>query len=104
VPAGTVFALYVFLWCLGRTPIETLRIDTADIFFGQRVNFWVAGALCVIGLIAFVILFRRRTAERPRPVVPSTPATATATGHVPTERPTAAIEARRKSQRRRRER
>ena len=107
VPAGTVFALYVFLYGLGRTPIETLRIDTADIFLGQRVNVWVAGVICVIGLIAFVILFRRRTATPARPAAPQpTPAAAAAaaTGHVPTERPTAAIEARRKSQRRRRER
>jgi len=107
VPAGTVFALYVFLYGLGRTPIETLRIDTADIFLGQRVNVWVAGVICVVGLIAFVILFRRRTATPARSAAPQpTPAAAAAaaTGHVPTERPTAAIEARRKSQRRRRER
>jgi len=39
-----------------------------------------------------------RTAATPQP---ATPAAAAATGHVPTERPTAAIEARRKSQRKR---
>src|SRR3954453_13805595 len=104
VPAGTVFALYVFLYGLGRTPIETLRIDTADIFLGQRVNVWVAGTICVVGLVAFLILFRRRSEPRTRPAVEPAAATAGPSGHVPTDRPTAAIEARRKSQRRRRER
>jgi hypothetical protein len=67
------------------------------------VNVWVAGIICLIALVAFVILFRRRTAVPARPATPqpATPAAAAATGHVPTERPTAAIEARRKSQRKR---
>ena len=69
VPAGTVFALYVALYSLGRMPIERLRIDTADIIFGQRVNVWVTVILLLIGLISFIILFRRRTprAQAPAP-------------------------------------
>ena len=90
VPAGTVFALYVFLYGLGRTPIETLRIDTADIFLGQRVNVWVAGVICVIGLVAFVILLRRRTATPARPAARSTPtACARSSGCWPPTRPSA---------------
>jgi prolipoprotein diacylglyceryl transferase len=104
VPGGTVFALYVFLYGLGRTPIETLRIDTADVFLGQRVNVWVAGVICLIGLIFFIILFRRRTATpAPAPGRASPGAVETASGHTPTERPTAAIEARRRTQRRRKD-
>ena len=45
VPYGTVFALYVTLYNFYRVPLETLKIDTADIFFGQRVNVWVSGVL-----------------------------------------------------------
>ena len=63
VPAGTVFALYVMLYNAYRVPLETLKVDTADIFLGQRVNVWVSGVLFLIGLVAFVMLFRRR---RPR--------------------------------------
>jgi len=59
------------------------------------------GFLC---LLVALILFRRRSEPRTRPAVEPAAATAGATGHVPTDRPTAAIEARRKSQRRRRER
>jgi hypothetical protein len=53
--------------------------------------------LFVIGLIAFIILFRRRTAY----VAPPTPGTPQpVAGHMPTPKPTAATEARLKSQRR----
>jgi prolipoprotein diacylglyceryl transferase len=101
VPAGTVFALYVALYSLGRIPIERLRIDTADIIFGQRVNVWVAVILLIVGAVSFFILFRRRTPE-PVPIGPSaTPQPAVpGSTHVPTDRPVAAIEARRRSQRR----
>src|SRR5947208_1639620 len=36
VPAGTVFALYVVLYDLYRVPLETFKIDPADIVLGQR--------------------------------------------------------------------
>ena len=61
VPYGTVFALYVTLYNFYRVPLETLKIDTADVFFGQRVNVWVSGVLFVAGLISFIVLFRRRS-------------------------------------------
>jgi prolipoprotein diacylglyceryl transferase len=102
VPNGTVFALYVTLYDLYRLPLETLKIDPADVFLGQRVNVWVSGLLFVIGLIAFAVLFRRRTAApaRPAPAAP-TPQPAV-TGHTPTARPEAAIAARLRTKRRKR--
>jgi prolipoprotein diacylglyceryl transferase len=102
VAAGTVFALYVTLYNAYRVPLETLKVDTADIFFGQRVNVWVSSVLFVIGLVAFVVLFRRRTpapAGGATPSTPSAPKPAVA-GHVPTARPEAAIAARQRTQRR----
>jgi len=102
VPIGTVFALYVAIYNLYRVPLETYKIDPADIIAGQRVNVWVAAILCLVGLISFVLLFRRR---RPAPVTAgSAPAAAHAAavaGHTPTPRPERAIAARLKSQRRR---
>jgi prolipoprotein diacylglyceryl transferase len=102
VPAGTVFALYGMLYNAVRVPLETMKIDPADHVLGQRVNVWVALILFLISAVAFVVLFRRRRRDpapssRPRP--PGEPAVAVA-GHSPTARPTAAIEARRRSQRR----
>ncbi|MGZ4430401.1 MAG: prolipoprotein diacylglyceryl transferase [Gaiellales bacterium] len=99
VVGGTVFALYVALYNTGRTPIETLRIDTADIFLGQRVNVWVSGVLAVIGWVAFLTLMRRRRAA-PAPA-PHAPAPSVTT-HQPTPRPTAAIAARLRTQRKKR--
>jgi prolipoprotein diacylglyceryltransferase len=93
-----VFALYVTLYNFYRVPLETLKIDTADIFFGQRVNVWVSGVLFLAGLIAFILLFRRRTAA-PAPTTPAV-AAAAASGHTPTPRPEAAIAARQRTQRR----
>jgi prolipoprotein diacylglyceryl transferase len=98
VPAGTVFALYVALYCLGRLYIETLRIDTADEFFGQRLNVWVALICMIAGATAFLLLFRKRRKTAPPPA--ARPSPIDATGHVPTPRPEAAIAARRQSQKR----
>jgi prolipoprotein diacylglyceryl transferase len=97
VPMGTVFALYVTLYDLYRVPLETLKIDTADIFFGQRVNVWVSGLLFLAGLVAFVLLFRRR---RPPPAPRVATAEPAAAGHTPTPRPEAAIAARLRTKRR----
>jgi len=97
VPTGTIFALYVVLYDLMRLPLETMKVDPADHVFGQRINVWVAATALAVGLVSFVILFRRRGPEpepaRTAPLEPS---------HVPTARPEAAIAARRASQQHRR--
>jgi len=102
VPAGTVFALYGTLYNAVRIPLETIKIDPADHVLGQRINVWVSLILFLISAAAFCLLFRRRR-EAPGPAArhgrSGEPATAAA-GHAPTERPTAAIEARRRTQRR----
>jgi hypothetical protein len=64
---------------------------------GQRINVWVAATALVVGVVWFVISFRRRGPE-PEPAL----ATAHEPSHVPTARPVAAIAARRASQHRRR--
>jgi prolipoprotein diacylglyceryl transferase len=103
VPAGTVFALYVALYSAVRLPLETMKIDPADHLFGQRINVWVAGLCLVAGLVAFIILFRRRKPESELPPITGQPATAAAlSGHTPTARPEAAIASRRQQQHRRR--
>jgi prolipoprotein diacylglyceryl transferase len=99
VPAGTVFALYVALYSLVRLPLETMKIDPADHILGQRVNVWTAATTLIVGLVAFVILFRRRSDVPAGPA--ATPAPAPVAGHVPTARPEAAIAARQRTQRRR---
>ena len=44
---GVSFFAYVSLYTLGRTWIETQRIDTAHRLFGVRINVWVSALLFV---------------------------------------------------------
>ncbi|MPQ99228.1 prolipoprotein diacylglyceryl transferase [Modestobacter sp. I12A-02628] len=61
---GRAFALYVALYCLGRGWIEMLRIDTAEYFFGLRLNVFTS---VVVGLLAVAYLVALR--GRPREVL-----------------------------------
>jgi prolipoprotein diacylglyceryl transferase len=70
---GRAFALYVVLYCLGRGYIETLRDDTAEHFFGVRLNVFTA---VVVGLAALVYLIALR--GRPREVITRGEGTGTA--------------------------
>lgn len=54
---GQTFALYVFSYCLGRFFIESIRIDSANLFFGLRQNEWVS---IFIGSLALAIFFKIR--------------------------------------------
>ena len=54
------------LYCLGRLPIELVRIDPANEILGLRVNVWVAVLIGTGGLVYFV-LSRRRFPRREEP-------------------------------------
>lgn len=51
---GQVFAIYVATYCLGRFFIESIRIDSANLFFGLRQNVWVSIAVGAIALACFI--------------------------------------------------
>jgi len=53
VRAPGLFALYVAGYSLGRVGEELLRVDPAHRVLGMRLNFWVACALCLAGLVWF---------------------------------------------------
>ena len=59
---GNTFLLYIFLYCLGRSWIEALRIDSAHLIWGLRINIWVA-LLCG-GLSLLLLVKRERFARR----------------------------------------
>jgi prolipoprotein diacylglyceryl transferase len=59
-PPG-IFALYVAGYSLARVGEELLRVDPSKHVLGMRLNFWVASALTVAGLIWFW-----RSQRRPR--------------------------------------
>jgi prolipoprotein diacylglyceryl transferase len=60
---GRAFALYVFLYTVGRFWFETLRVDPANLVLGHRVNEWV----CVLVAALGVVLFARGTLAARRP-------------------------------------
>jgi prolipoprotein diacylglyceryl transferase len=53
---GSIFALYVAIYCLGRVWIEALRIDEAHHILGFRLNDWVS---VVVGGLALTFILRR---------------------------------------------
>ena len=57
---GRVFALYVLLYCVGRTVWESLRIDDAAHLFGLRWNVFVSVAVGIGALIYLVVSARLR--------------------------------------------
>jgi prolipoprotein diacylglyceryl transferase len=59
---GRAFALYVALYCAGRVWIEMLRIDTAEHFFGLRLNVFTSIVVGVLA-VAYLILMRGRPRE-----------------------------------------
>ena len=68
-----LFALYVMVYTAFRTFEETLRIDPAHHFLGQRINFWVS-LVCFIASTLFFLWWQFRRPEhkeperRPRPI------------------------------------
>jgi prolipoprotein diacylglyceryl transferase len=52
---GASFAVYVFLYTVGRLWIELLRIDPATRVLGARVNVWVS---ILVGLVALSFVLR----------------------------------------------
>ena len=65
-PPG-VFCLYVAIYSLGRIFWEQLRVDPSKMFLGQRLNFYVALALFLGAIVAFVWSVRRGPETRRRP-------------------------------------
>ena len=57
---GQVFAIYIASYCLGRFFIESIRIDSANQFFGLRQNEWVSIALGAIALASFIRIRQKR--------------------------------------------
>lgn len=54
--AGSLFAVYIMWYTLGRTWIESLRIDYAHEFLGVRINVWVSMAVFVLGAVSFIVM------------------------------------------------
>lgn len=60
LPDGSLFALYITLYSLGRFFIEGLRIDQAHTFAGLRLNQYVALLCALIGAMTFMRIMQRK--------------------------------------------
>ena len=69
VKAPGLFALYVAGYSAFRMFEETLRIDYSNHILGFRLNFFVAMALCIAGLVWFVAIQRGWRLRRGAPAV-----------------------------------
>jgi prolipoprotein diacylglyceryl transferase len=69
-PPG-LFALYVAGYSLARMGEEQLRIDPSHYFLGFRLNFFVASALFVIGVVWFIAIQRGWSLRGRKPQTPT---------------------------------
>jgi prolipoprotein diacylglyceryl transferase len=72
-PPG-IFALYVSGYSAFRIFEETLRVDPAHHILGERLNFWVACILTVVGIAWFAHTQRTGRDEPPPDASPAQPA------------------------------
>lgn len=56
---GYLFAVYVLGYTAGRLWIELLRIDTANVLWGVRINVWTSIVVGLAALIAVLVGLRR---------------------------------------------
>ncbi|MFJ3382798.1 MULTISPECIES: prolipoprotein diacylglyceryl transferase [unclassified Curtobacterium] len=67
---GRVLALYLIWYGVGRSFLESIRVDTSETFFGIRTNVWAAFAAIVLGVIIFWVQSKRHTGKEPSPYRP----------------------------------
>lgn len=67
---GRTLALYLIWYGVGRAAIESIRIDTSEVFFGIRTNVWAGFASVLIGIVIYVVQSRRHPGLEPSPYRP----------------------------------
>ena len=66
---GSLLAVYVLGYGLGRLWIEAVRIDPASLLWGVRINIWMSLVLIVVSGL-YLLITRRRTPGRRGPALP----------------------------------
>ncbi|MFP3465477.1 prolipoprotein diacylglyceryl transferase [Leifsonia sp. SIMBA_070] len=68
---GKLFALYLVWYGLGRSYLESIRIDPSEYsFLGIPTNVWAAFVAVVLGVVIFIVQSRRHTGMEPSPYRP----------------------------------
>lgn len=56
---GRVFALYLIWYGVGRSFLESIRIDPSEMLFGIRTNIWASWLAVVVGVVLFWVQYRK---------------------------------------------
>lgn len=67
---GTVWALYLIWYGVGRVWFESIRVDPSEVFLGIRANVWGAILAIVVGIVLFRVQRRQHPGVEPGPYVP----------------------------------
>jgi prolipoprotein diacylglyceryl transferase len=63
---GKAFAVYLIWYGLGRSYLESIRIDPSEFnFLGLQSNIWAAFAAVVLGIVLFIVQSRRHPGLEP---------------------------------------
>ncbi|GAB2915900.1 prolipoprotein diacylglyceryl transferase [Rhodococcus aerolatus] len=76
---GTVFALYVAAYTVGRAWIEALRVDHANHVLGLRLNDWTSLVVFLAAITALVVMLHRGRPPRRNAATPAPDTTTTTT-------------------------
>ncbi|WP_439691674.1 prolipoprotein diacylglyceryl transferase [Curtobacterium sp. SP.BCo] len=67
---GKVLSLYLIWYGVGRSVLESIRVDTSETFFGIRTNVWMSFAAILLGIVIFLVQSKRHTGNEPSPYLP----------------------------------
>jgi prolipoprotein diacylglyceryl transferase len=67
---GKAFGVYLIWYGIGRSFLESIRVDPSEIFFGIRTNIWASFAAIVIGIAIILVQRRRHLGAELSPYVP----------------------------------
>nr|WP_255368775.1 prolipoprotein diacylglyceryl transferase [Agromyces sp. CF514] len=66
---GRAFAVYLIWYGLGRSFLESIRLDPSEMFLGIRVNVWASFAAILVGVVLLIVQHRRHTGSEATPYV-----------------------------------
>jgi prolipoprotein diacylglyceryl transferase len=67
---GKAFGVYLIWYGIGRSFLESIRVDPSELFLGIRSNVWASYAAVVIGIVIIIVQSRRHTGIEPSVYVP----------------------------------
>lgn len=60
---GKAFGVYIIWYGLGRSVLETYRLDSSEIFLSIRTNVWAALLAIVVGIVIILVQNRRHPGQ-----------------------------------------